>query len=114
MYSYGAQRQKDANGNLTINSKNTLEAVKFMKALFQETMTLEVFTWDVSSNNRAMLAGNDSHWRSTPSPSRVPAKRTTRRLHQENSPGQGRRWTGAANRSGTRDGRVRDLEVCRK
>ena len=59
MYSHGASEQ-DANGNLTINSKNTVEAVKYMKALFQETMTPEVFTWDASSNNRAMLAGTIS------------------------------------------------------
>src|SRR5689334_8669079 len=59
MYSHGASEQ-DANGNLAINSKNTLEAVKYMKALFQETMTPEVFTWDASSNNRAMLAGTIS------------------------------------------------------
>jgi multiple sugar transport system substrate-binding protein len=59
MYAHGAHEQ-DANGNLTLNSKNTVEAVKFMKALFQETMTPEVFTWDPSSNNRAMLAGTIS------------------------------------------------------
>ena len=59
MYSHGAHEQ-DANGNLTINSKNTVEAVKYMKALFQETMNPEVFTWDPSSNNRAMLAGTIS------------------------------------------------------
>jgi multiple sugar transport system substrate-binding protein len=59
MYSFGAHEQ-DANGNLTLNSKNTVEAVKFVKALFQETMTPEVFTWDASSNNRAMLAGTIS------------------------------------------------------
>ena len=59
MYSFGAHEQ-DANGYLTLNSKNTIEAVKFVKALFQETMTPEVFTWDVSSNNRAMLAGTIS------------------------------------------------------
>src|SRR5438046_9718214 len=59
MYSFGAHEQ-DANGNLTLNSKNTVEAVKFAKALFQETMTPEVFTWDASSNNRAMLAGTVS------------------------------------------------------
>jgi len=59
MYSFGAHEQ-DANGNLTINSKNTVEALKFVKALFQETMTPEVFTWDASSNNRAMLAGTVS------------------------------------------------------
>src|ERR1051325_8963924 len=59
MYSHGAHEQ-DANGNLTLNSKNTVEAVKFVKALFQETMTPEVFTWDPSSNTRAMLAGTIS------------------------------------------------------
>jgi len=59
MYSFGAHEQ-DANGNLTINSKNTVEAVKLVKALFQEAMTPEVFTWDASSNNRAMLAGTIS------------------------------------------------------
>ena len=59
MYAHGAHEQ-DANGNLTINSKNTVEAVKYVKALFQEAMTPEVFTWDASSNNRAMLAGTVS------------------------------------------------------
>src|ERR1043166_45976 len=59
MYSFGAHEQ-DASGNLALNSKNTVEAVKFMKALFQEAMTPEVFTWDPSSNNRAMLAGTIS------------------------------------------------------
>jgi multiple sugar transport system substrate-binding protein len=59
MYAFGAHEQ-DANGNLTLNSKNTLEAVKFVKALYQETMTPEVLTWDASSNNRAMIAGTIS------------------------------------------------------
>jgi multiple sugar transport system substrate-binding protein len=45
---------------LVLNSKNTLEAVKFVKALYQETMTPEVLAWDPSSNNRAMLAGKSS------------------------------------------------------
>jgi multiple sugar transport system substrate-binding protein len=31
-----------------------------MKALYQESETAEVFTWDPSSNNRAMLAGKTS------------------------------------------------------
>src|SRR5262250_988333 len=59
MYSFGSHEQ-DVAGYLTLNSKNTVEAVKFVKALFQETMTPEVFTWDASSNNRAMLAGTIS------------------------------------------------------
>jgi multiple sugar transport system substrate-binding protein len=56
MYAHGAHEQ-DENHNLTLNSKKTLETIKFVKALFQEAMTPEVFTWDASSNNRAMIAG---------------------------------------------------------
>ena len=59
MYAHGAHEQ-DAGGNYALNSKQTLETIKFVKALFQETMTDEVFTWDASSNNRAMIAGKIS------------------------------------------------------
>jgi multiple sugar transport system substrate-binding protein len=59
MYAFGSHEQ-DAQGNLTLNSKQTLEAIKFVKALFTEAMTPEVFTWDASSNNRAMIAGTIS------------------------------------------------------
>jgi multiple sugar transport system substrate-binding protein len=59
MYAHGAHEQ-DANGNLAIKSKQTLDTIKFVKAMFEETMTPEVFTWDASSNNRAMLAGTIS------------------------------------------------------
>jgi multiple sugar transport system substrate-binding protein len=59
MYSFGAGEQ-DAEGNLTIDSKQTREAVKFVKALFQDAMSPEVLSWDASSNNRAMLAGKAS------------------------------------------------------
>ena len=59
MYSFGSHEQDEA-GNLALDSKQTLEALKFVKALFQEAMTPEVFTWDASSNNRAMLAGRIS------------------------------------------------------
>ncbi len=59
MYSFGAHEQ-DAEGNLAINSPNTLEALKFVTALFRETETPEVLAWDPSSNNRQMLAGRSS------------------------------------------------------
>ncbi len=59
MYSFGAHEQDEA-GNLVLGSKQTLEAIKFVKALFEETMTAEVYTWDASSNNRAMIAGKAS------------------------------------------------------
>jgi multiple sugar transport system substrate-binding protein len=59
MYSFGSHEQ-DAEGNLTINSPQTLEAIKFVTALFKEAMTPEVLAWDPSSNNRQMLAGRSS------------------------------------------------------
>ena len=59
LYSFGASVQ-DENNQLVLNSKNTLEAVKFVKALYRETMTPEVLAWDPTSNNRAMLSGRAS------------------------------------------------------
>lgn len=59
MYSYGSSIQ-DEEGNVVLNSKETLEAVKFVKALFEEAMTPEVFTWDPSANNRFMISGKGS------------------------------------------------------
>jgi multiple sugar transport system substrate-binding protein len=59
LWSFGGAEQDEA-GNVTINSKNTIEALKFMKALFQESETPEVFTWTPPSNNQAMLAGRVS------------------------------------------------------
>src|SRR4029077_2766951 len=56
LWSFGGAEQ-DVQGNVTINSKETIEALKFMKALFQESETPEVFTWTPPSNNQAMLAG---------------------------------------------------------
>jgi len=60
LWSYGASVQ-DASGHVTINSKATIEALKLMKALYADTETPEVFTWDPSSNNRAILAGRVSY-----------------------------------------------------
>ena len=60
LWSFGGSEQ-DENGNVIINSKQTIEAVKFMRALYQESETPEVFTWDESSNNRAMLSGKISY-----------------------------------------------------
>ncbi len=59
LYSFGGAEQ-DSEGNLTIRSNNTLEALKYAQALFKEAMTPEVLAWDPSSNNRQMLAGRSS------------------------------------------------------
>jgi multiple sugar transport system substrate-binding protein len=60
LWSFGAAEQ-DEKGNVTFNSKQTVEALKFMRALYQESQTPEVFTWDETSNNRAMLGGKISY-----------------------------------------------------
>ncbi len=60
LWSFGGTEQ-DEHGNVTLNSKNTVEALKFMKALYQESETAEVFTWTPPSNNQAMLAGRVSY-----------------------------------------------------
>jgi multiple sugar transport system substrate-binding protein len=60
LWSFGGAEQ-DPEGNVTINSKNTIEALKFMKALYEESETPEVFTWTPPSNNQAMLAGKVSY-----------------------------------------------------
>jgi multiple sugar transport system substrate-binding protein len=60
LWSFGGAEQ-DEHGNVTINSKQTVDALKYMKSLYKDTETPEVFTWDPSSNNRAMLAGKTSY-----------------------------------------------------
>lgn len=60
LWSFGGAEQ-DEQGNATINSKNTVEALKYMKALYTESETQEVFTWTPPSNNQAMLAGRVSY-----------------------------------------------------
>jgi multiple sugar transport system substrate-binding protein len=59
LYSFGASEQ-DEEGNLVLASKETLEAVKYVRALYREAMLPEVLSWDASSNNHAMLAGRIS------------------------------------------------------
>jgi multiple sugar transport system substrate-binding protein len=59
LWSFGGAEQ-DEEGRVAINSNETIEALKFMRALYKETMTPEVFTWDPSSNNRMILAGRAS------------------------------------------------------
>jgi multiple sugar transport system substrate-binding protein len=59
LWSFGGAEQ-DEEGRVVLNSKSTVEALKFARALYREAMTPEVFTWDPSSNNRMMLAGRGS------------------------------------------------------
>jgi len=57
MYSFGASVQDEV-GNVILNSKQTMEAVKFVRALLKDAMSPEVLTWaDPASNNNFMLEG---------------------------------------------------------
>jgi multiple sugar transport system substrate-binding protein len=56
IWSYGGSIQ-DEDQKVVINSPEVLEAVKFAKALYQETMTDEVLSWDDMGNNRFLASG---------------------------------------------------------
>ncbi|HJT17036.1 MAG TPA: carbohydrate ABC transporter substrate-binding protein, partial [Thermoanaerobaculia bacterium] len=56
LWSFGGAEQDEA-GHVVLNSKNTVDAVKYVRDLYQRTETPEVFSWDPSSNNRGILAG---------------------------------------------------------
>jgi multiple sugar transport system substrate-binding protein len=59
MYAFGAKVQ-DKNGNAALKSNETLEALRFSKALYEEAMTPDVLTWNPPDNNRFMLSGSGS------------------------------------------------------
>ena len=60
MWAYGSTIQ-DENENVTINSPETVAAVNYMKELFQQAMTPEVFGWNAASNNQLLVAGRASY-----------------------------------------------------
>ena len=57
--SFGGMVQ-DEQGRVAINSRKTVEALKFMKALFEESETPDVLHWQSSSTAKALLAGRIS------------------------------------------------------
>jgi multiple sugar transport system substrate-binding protein len=59
LYAFGAAMQ-NAENRPTLQSKEALEALKFVKALYVESMTDDVLTWTEASNNQLMLAGQGS------------------------------------------------------
>jgi multiple sugar transport system substrate-binding protein len=56
LYCYGAYVQNREN-RVTLNSKNTVEALRVMADIFKRGMSDEVFAWNTASNNNAFLAG---------------------------------------------------------
>lgn len=60
MWSFGASIQ-DANERVVLNSPETVDALEFMKRLYENTMTEEVFAWNAASNNQGLVAGSLSY-----------------------------------------------------
>lgn len=77
LYSFGASEQ-DPDGNPALKSDATLEAIRYVKSLYEEAMTPEVLGWDASSNNRFMLNGEGSLTIDTISIARASEKVTER------------------------------------
>jgi len=57
LFSYGASIDDKTGKHVMLNSKEALEAVKFVKALYTEAMTSEVTSWDDASNNQYLQSG---------------------------------------------------------
>ena len=56
MWSYGGKEVQDDGKTLAINSKETIEAVKFAKTLWDDGLDHRAASWDDSGNNTAFLA----------------------------------------------------------
>ncbi|MBI4608428.1 MAG: extracellular solute-binding protein [Candidatus Rokubacteria bacterium] len=56
-YSFGGRETDPSGQNILVDSKETREALRFAKALFDEGMTPEVFSWDDASDNRYQASG---------------------------------------------------------
>ncbi len=59
LWSFDAGIQ-DAAENVVLDSKNTIEAVKYMTDLYKKALTPAVFSWNPASNNQLLIAGKAS------------------------------------------------------
>ena len=57
MYCFGVKETDTSGQNITLDSKEMREALKFAKAMYDEGMTPEVFSWDDASDNRFLASG---------------------------------------------------------
>src|SRR5215813_1864928 len=60
LWSYGGAVQDEAGKHVTLNSKETVEAVKYVTALYKEAMTSDVLSWSDASNNQYIDSGVSS------------------------------------------------------
>lgn len=61
LWSYGGAIQDEAGKKVVLNSKATIEATKFVAALYKEAMTPEVLSWNDASNNQYLASGVGSY-----------------------------------------------------
>lgn len=57
MYCFGVKETDPTGQNILIDSKEMRESLRFGKALYDEGMTPEVFSWDDASDNRFLASG---------------------------------------------------------
>ncbi len=57
VFSHGGQEADASGQNILLDSKETREGLRFLKALFDDGMTPEVFSWDDASDNRYLASG---------------------------------------------------------
>src|SRR5690349_16015638 len=60
LWSWGGKEVEADSRTVVLNSKETIESVKFAVALWKETMDEGGLSWDDTSNNRAFLSGTIS------------------------------------------------------
>jgi multiple sugar transport system substrate-binding protein len=60
LWSYGGAVQDETGKHVTLNSKESVEAVKFAAALYKEAMTSDVLSWNDASNNQYIDSGVSS------------------------------------------------------
>ena len=61
LWSYGATVQDETGKKVVLNSKETVEAVKYAAALYKEAMTSDVLSWNDASNNQYIDSGVGSY-----------------------------------------------------
>jgi multiple sugar transport system substrate-binding protein len=78
LWSHGASDTDETGKRVTLDSKETLEVVKFVGALYKEAMDPEVLSWDDAGNNRFLASGRGS-WIHNP----ISAYRTIQKVNPE-------------------------------
>jgi multiple sugar transport system substrate-binding protein len=61
LWSYGASEQDEAGKKIVLDSKEAVEAVKYVAALYKEAMTSDVLSWNDASNNQYIDSGVGSY-----------------------------------------------------